>query len=400
MTVGTSWEGLRITKRPSGGRGEYEFVGSDGPFRATDMYNHAVILDTPFGEKETQVFASVQGGKNRARLLNPVDRSNPHIAPLLAALLMMPAPTREESAISRALPVVLDHGYIMDVGVELASINSDTVLLRPRKLIARSRGISDVDGWVELDIQARSKQLKLLHATSEHLPAALRAAVTVHEKSQDLHGLELFRPTRESTDDIMRILLTLDEFYLPKSDPLPTLLAMVGLTNSQDLEIPIPTQTPNDVEIRVRAERTYRYRLAAQSRGASARSFAREVMSAYNYTCLFCALTTPPSRLRMGLEAAHILPWARFDLDLVSNGIALCRQHHWAFDERVLALDVAPDGSYEIRKGAFYKEVPITTPMNELIFTAPLGPVPEERLPPADKRPSPNLLAEFNALIK
>ena len=38
------------------------------------------------------------------------------------------------------------------------------------------------------------------------------------------------------------------------------------------------------------------------------------------------------------MDAAHILPWAGYDLDVVSNGLCFCKHHHWAFDEGLILL--------------------------------------------------------------
>lgn len=49
------------------------------------------------------------------------------------------------------------------------------------------------------------------------------------------------------------------------------------------------------------------------------------------------------------MDAAHILPWSRFDLDVVQNGIALSKTCHWAFDAGVLRLSFAPAiGRYQL----------------------------------------------------
>jgi putative restriction endonuclease len=39
------------------------------------------------------------------------------------------------------------------------------------------------------------------------------------------------------------------------------------------------------------------------------------------------------------VEAAHILPFAEFHYDHPRNGIALCRNHHWGFDNGAFTID-------------------------------------------------------------
>jgi hypothetical protein len=36
------------------------------------------------------------------------------------------------------------------------------------------------------------------------------------------------------------------------------------------------------------------------------------------------------------VDAAHILAWSKFGLDVVSNGLSLCKLHHWAFDAALI----------------------------------------------------------------
>lgn len=40
--------------------------------------------------------------------------------------------------------------------------------------------------------------------------------------------------------------------------------------------------------------------------------------------------------MRSGVDAAHILAWYAYDLDVVPNGITLCKLHHWAFDAAIM----------------------------------------------------------------
>ncbi|MFP4157033.1 MAG: HNH endonuclease [Opitutales bacterium] len=41
------------------------------------------------------------------------------------------------------------------------------------------------------------------------------------------------------------------------------------------------------------------------------------------------------------MDAAHLLPWDRYRNDHPTNGLALCKNHHWAMDRNVIAP--APD---------------------------------------------------------
>ena len=67
-------------------------------------------------------------------------------------------------------------------------------------------------------------------------------------------------------------------------------------------------------------------------------SFRDFVMTGYDYKC---AITGNVIRYGsyMNLEAAHIWPRSHQGLYLPSNGIALCRDMHWAFDKGMFTVD-------------------------------------------------------------
>jgi hypothetical protein len=73
------------------------------------------------------------------------------------------------------------------------------------------------------------------------------------------------------------------------------------------------------------------------------------VKTAYRNRCAFCGLVLGgiPGVIS-GIDAAHILAWSNYDLDVVRNGIALCRLHHWAFDAAIMLPVVDSSGSYEV----------------------------------------------------
>jgi len=70
--------------------------------------------------------------------------------------------------------------------------------------------------------------------------------------------------------------------------------------------------------------------------------FRQKVLRAYQQACAICRL-----RHTELLDAAHIVPdGAERGLPIVSNGVALCKLHHAAFDRHILG--VRPDLRVEI----------------------------------------------------
>jgi putative restriction endonuclease len=86
------------------------------------------------------------------------------------------------------------------------------------------------------------------------------------------------------------------------------------------------------------------YITAAVRQRVHQRSFRVRVLKAYQQQCAMCRL-----RHEELLDAAHIIP----DCDpegepVVSNGLALCKLHHAAFDRQFLGI--RPDYTIEVRK--------------------------------------------------
>ena len=88
-------------------------------------------------------------------------------------------------------------------------------------------------------------------------------------------------------------------------------------------------------------EATRRYLISQTRRRLHQRVFAGQVMLAYDTRCAVCNL-----HHRRLLDAAHITPDTHeHGLPVVSNGLALCKIHHAAFDSNVLGI--TPD--FEVR---------------------------------------------------
>ena len=72
-----------------------------------------------------------------------------------------------------------------------------------------------------------------------------------------------------------------------------------------------------------------------ERRKSAFRSAVREVYG----SCAFCGQVRKAPDGSSELEAAHIYPKSEGGPDIVQNGIALCRLHHWAFDSGWFRID-------------------------------------------------------------
>ena len=144
------------------------------------------------------------------------------------------------------------------------------------------------------------------------------------------------------------------------------------------------------------------WRLAAV-RGGSATVFRRKVREAYDSRCMFSGQRLPRTEATStaGVDAAHILPWSRFDLDATKNGLCLNKQSHWAFDEGLFRL------SFDEAENAYIISIPNpvrlaaqTAKFDLGSFDAISGPIPRKRLPANEAIwPSKPYLAELNRFL-
>jgi putative restriction endonuclease len=68
-------------------------------------------------------------------------------------------------------------------------------------------------------------------------------------------------------------------------------------------------------------------------------TFRRNIVMLYDYRCAFCQLRIIAGDETNIVDGAHIKPFAKFKDDSYTNGISLCKNHHWAFDHGWFGID-------------------------------------------------------------
>ena len=78
-------------------------------------------------------------------------------------------------------------------------------------------------------------------------------------------------------------------------------------------------------------------------------SFRRFVLEKYDHQCCACGLRIriPEPEITF-VDAAHLIPFSESRNDHPTNGVALCKHHHWAMDQRLLAP--GPDGHWHVSR--------------------------------------------------
>ncbi|HEY0757093.1 MAG TPA: HNH endonuclease, partial [Ktedonobacteraceae bacterium] len=183
--------------------------------------------------------------------------------------------------------------------------------------------------------------------------------------------------------------------YTSTTDVVPALLSALGEV-VEAMPVSLEQIEPEQIELR-RRERI-RWQVWARRRGAASVKFRKEIRTAYNQRCVMCGGRFPTSDCneKPGVDAAHILPWAEYDLDKVYNGVALCKQHHWAFDEGILLI-VFRDGSYYTVLSERALSVLSEPDFSIDILRQVVGEIPKKYLPPQSVDwPNPGLLARRN----
>ena len=68
-------------------------------------------------------------------------------------------------------------------------------------------------------------------------------------------------------------------------------------------------------------------------------AFRKTILEIYDHQCAACGLRIRlPDKYDVSfIDAAHLLPWNEFRNDHPTNGLALCKNHHWAMDRNLIA---------------------------------------------------------------
>jgi putative restriction endonuclease len=68
------------------------------------------------------------------------------------------------------------------------------------------------------------------------------------------------------------------------------------------------------------------------------KKFVEEVLDAYERKCAICQQSIRLADTLIGIDACHVKPIQHFGDDNISNGIALCKVHHWALDRGAISI--------------------------------------------------------------
>jgi hypothetical protein len=383
---------LRIALRTSGGRGEYELAGHQGAVRVDDLLEHNLVFElTPEIKIDGHAAAHRVQGKPRIRLEDPSSYS--HAYSFLAASLLLPQPKRALKETATESDFIRDGQYaISDIDVDVAGLADAAVDLRPTTLWLRNA--SNLARSV--DVPFRMALVQSIWDTARDQDSAIAVLVRAHETAV-LEG---------GHREIKAAATGIQEAFEETGDVLGELTARLGM---EDGDTAISTATEkvsaegieDEVDPADAARRAVAQWRKGVIRSAQGRAFSQRVRVAYGNRCALSGDTLPKlgHTASAGVDGAHILPWARYELNTVSNGICLNKLCHWAFDAGVIRIDF--DSSIDGYRVSIPERVRDEAPnrgMSLDYFASLEGSIPTERLP-ADpsQRPSANYLERLNA---
>lgn len=247
---------MRITKRSSGGRGEYEISESHGSVTARHLLNRIIVLDLGCQiELTTGVRLLLKNGKLRLR----IDESaggEIHLHRQLAAAVLLPHPARDESIWASDSPVIRSGLYGIG-NIELSSValaGNDIARVGVGSLVMANRGGEDYVNCAE-----RMTDVLRLWERVGDLPSPFAALISEHRRLVEAGG-----PLGLDAENVISALQdavslhfqaqALVPFPASDEDPLPFLLRMLRSDAAVEIGSAVEkTQISHHARIRIAA---------------------------------------------------------------------------------------------------------------------------------------------------
>jgi putative restriction endonuclease len=387
---------MQISRRTSGGRGEYEITGTAANgLRAAELENFLLTLEFPNGILiHTRVRVVKQGGKLRLRMADADIQAQKQ----LAAVFMMPDPSRQTTALGAGEPVMQEGAYAIE-HIDIASvlvIPPESAVLRVNKIIVLNRSHLAH----EVDLRERGVMLEQVWNRRHEFPDDIAFRLEQHQNSVQTHHIDC--ATQKLVADVQRYVADrsadLNIVYSSRDDVLLKLCESLHYQVAKPILL-IDDIDPEDIEMKKRIVKDWKR--WANGRGPASAKFRQEVRKAYSSTCFLCGAYLPQTSYNStpGVDAAHIMPWNEDELDEVFNGLCLCKLHHWAFDEAIVIIRYE-NGNYvsEIPEQAEREILELESEFSIKLLKTDLGVIPVERLPSAQRHwPHPELFQNLAA---
>lgn len=389
---------MNIELRPSGGRGEYELAGRQGTISVSDLYDLPMFVEILPGISINAYSKCKQmDGKPRIRLTS--SSRNAHPSSLIAAAMMLPKPRREKIKTHGTNLVQWGQFVIRTIRIDVVP-RADSVLLCPLSLRLENGDGGSLDlsfaermaRVVRIWTAAATPSGVIADAVRSHALAFTSATATQRQLVESFNALH--SSLNDTQDDMVPLLER--HFNLGSSSGL----------SAEDISAEIiENDFDENVNVDPTSARINRVRIwrLASVRGGSATAFRQNVRSAYNWRCMWSGQHLPrtDATTTAGVDAAHILPWSRYDLDATSNGLCLNKQCHWAFDEGFLRMVFdETENTYVVSIPPPMRKAAASASFDIGPFEKFIGPVSRQRLPQNEALwPSRQYLQELGRIL-
>lgn len=390
---------VNIALRPSGGRGEYELAGTQGELHVSSLFGHPLFLETlPGVSIDMRSKCVLRDGKPRIRL----DKStrNAHPSALIASAMMLPKPIRTRSETHGSELLRWECFVVQTIRIEVIVRPDGSVLVSP--LTVRLENADDA----RLDISFAERMARVVRVWAAAVATdAIAVAVQSHAfafasplatQAQMTAALPALHAAMGNPDGDM--LPILETHFSINATNAPSVGAISAEIDDNDFIEDVEHVDPAEA----RVDRVRQWRLAAV-RGGSSSAFRSQVRDAYDWRCMFSGKRLPRTEATptAGVDAAHILPWSKYDLDDTMNGLCLSKECHWAFDAGVLRLafdDATKD--YVVSIPPAIRPAALKANFDLASFAAMTGAVPRGRLPSKQAHwPSPTYIGALNRFL-
>jgi len=387
---------MRVSRRTSGGRGEYE-ISEQSPegYTPHDLVDLRLFLDVGQGLVfDTGTELRHAQGKFRIRMVTPDADMQLHRQ--LVAAILLPEAVRADETLGGGYPIIQKGRYAVEtIHLEAVKRDGERAFLGVSEVI-----IANADHKAEeLHLHTRVSNLLRLWEEGSGLPPDIEELLGTHEGIVRGGG-PLHHEAEQVVAAIQAVLSDqandLGIAYNEYTDSLPALLELLEMQIAEPAAR-VDDIEPEQVELRRRTIREWKKWVA--HRGTASANFRRRVRAAYESTCLVCGKRFPPTAHNRvpGVDAAHILPWADYDLDRLDNGLCLCKLCHWAFDEGIILI--SHDGTAYLMEVSPTARQIITESRPDFsldVFERLAGPIPPDRLPQArNEWPNQQFLREL-----
>jgi hypothetical protein len=226
-------DGMRITKRSSGGRGEYEISETFGGLTPWNVLDRPIVLELDGLAINTQIVLRNLNGKRRLRMDTSAG-CEMHLHRQLASALLMPRPARDENTWGRDTPILRSGLY------GISNISLSDVQLEDRgtvRVVPDVMETANIGGRESISCRQRIADVRQVWAARDTFPPDVARLLAEHERLL-LRGGPLGENLEDTVAEIQQALVTRrDELGIAIEAGDDPLQALLNVLNERDAKL-------------------------------------------------------------------------------------------------------------------------------------------------------------------